>query len=151
MRQRARRGTPRRTDVQRTTCEIERTARSRRAGHDERRRQEVGSSAARDGRTMPPPLRLHAVAFVSAQNHPILIRTFAANKQNELKYHYIAHTSLDVIEERGMPGPDDKYRRCTQHVFSGCCTKERGMLSWAPLLHGGSGCLRLHHSGAHEG
>jgi hypothetical protein len=48
---------------------------------------------------MPPHLRLNAVAFISPQNHPILIRTFS--KQDELKYHYIAHTSLDVIEERG--------------------------------------------------
>ncbi|KAF9247102.1 Sedlin, N-terminal conserved region-domain-containing protein [Melanogaster broomeanus] len=47
---------------------------------------------------MPPPLRLNAVAFISPQNHPILIRTFQAG--DELKYHYVAHTSLDVIEER---------------------------------------------------
>lgn len=47
---------------------------------------------------MPPPLRLNAVAFISPQNHPILIRTF--QKGDELKYHYVAHTSLDVIEER---------------------------------------------------
>ncbi len=46
-----------------------------------------------------PPLRLNAVAFVSPQNHPILIRSFAQG-QDELKYHYIAHTSLDVIDER---------------------------------------------------
>lgn len=46
-----------------------------------------------------PPLRLNAVAFVSPQNHPILIRTFAQG-QDDLKYHYIAHTSLDVIDER---------------------------------------------------
>lgn len=48
---------------------------------------------------MPPQLRLNAVAFVSPQNHPILIRTFIQG-QDELKYHYIAHTSLDVIDER---------------------------------------------------
>jgi len=51
---------------------------------------------------MPPQLRLNAVAFISPQNHPILIRTFS--KQDELKYHYIAHTSLDVIEERVNSG-----------------------------------------------
>jgi hypothetical protein len=50
---------------------------------------------------MPPPLRLEAVAFISPQNHPILVRTFAPDKSDELKYHYLAHTSLDVIEERG--------------------------------------------------
>lgn len=47
---------------------------------------------------MPQPLRLNAVALISPQNHPILIRTF--QKGDELKYHYVAHTSLDVIEER---------------------------------------------------
>ncbi|KII94759.1 hypothetical protein PLICRDRAFT_47771 [Plicaturopsis crispa FD-325 SS-3] len=51
---------------------------------------------------MPPQLRLNAVAFISPQNQPILIRTFS--KQDELKYHYIAHTSLDVIEERVNSG-----------------------------------------------
>jgi hypothetical protein len=49
---------------------------------------------------MPPQLRLNAVAFISPQNHPILIRTFQ-KREDDLKYHYIAHTSLDVIEERG--------------------------------------------------
>ncbi|KAM5540365.1 hypothetical protein V8D89_005823 [Ganoderma adspersum] len=43
--------------------------------------------------------KLNAVAFVSPQNHPILIRTFVQG-QDELKYHYIAHTSLDVVDER---------------------------------------------------
>jgi len=51
---------------------------------------------------MPPQIRLNAVAFISAQNYPILIRTFL--RQDELKYHYIAHTSLDVIEERVNSG-----------------------------------------------
>ena len=54
---------------------------------------------------MAPPPRLNAVAFVSPQNHPILIRTFAQPRQDELKYHYIAHTSLDVIEERSARLP----------------------------------------------
>ncbi|TFK43558.1 trafficking protein particle complex 2 [Crucibulum laeve] len=48
---------------------------------------------------MPPSLRLNAVAFISPQNHPILIRTFSP-QDDPIKYHYIAHTSLDVIEER---------------------------------------------------
>lgn len=50
---------------------------------------------------MAPTLRVNAVAFISPQNHPILIRTF---DENTLKYHYIAHTSLDVIEERVNSG-----------------------------------------------
>ena len=49
---------------------------------------------------MAPQLRINAVAFVSPQNHPILIKTFSQSRQDELKYHYIAHTSLDVIDER---------------------------------------------------
>ena len=52
---------------------------------------------------MAPNLRLNAVAFVSPQNHPILIRTFIKQEEYAIKYHYIAHTSLDIIEERGKP------------------------------------------------
>jgi hypothetical protein len=37
------------------------------------------------------------------QNQPILIRTYLKNGENAIKYHYIAHTSLDVIEERVAP------------------------------------------------
>ncbi|KAG5724494.1 Trafficking protein particle complex subunit 2-like protein [Termitomyces sp. T112] len=53
---------------------------------------------------MAPNLRLNAVAFISPQNHPILIRTFAKQDEHSIKYHYIAHTSLDVIEERVNAG-----------------------------------------------
>lgn len=49
---------------------------------------------------MPQPLRVNAVALISPESHPILIRTF--QKGDELKYHYVAHTSLDVIEERSQ-------------------------------------------------
>lgn len=51
---------------------------------------------------MPPKPQIQAVAFISPQNYPILIRTFLQSKDDDLKYHYIAHTSLDVVEERGM-------------------------------------------------
>jgi len=56
--------------------------------------------------SMPPPLRLNAAAFISPQNHPILVRNFtsATGTQDDLKYHYVAHTSLDVIEERRATG-----------------------------------------------
>jgi len=50
---------------------------------------------------MAPSLRLNAVAFISPQNHPILIRTFIKQHEYAIKYHYIAHTSLDIVEERG--------------------------------------------------
>jgi trafficking protein particle complex subunit 2 len=49
---------------------------------------------------MPASMRLNAAAFISPQNHPILVRNFTSTKQDDLKYHYVAHTSLDVIEER---------------------------------------------------
>ena len=49
---------------------------------------------------MAPQAKLQAVAFISPQNHPILVRTFLSKKDRDLKYHYLAHTSLDVFEER---------------------------------------------------
>jgi hypothetical protein len=50
---------------------------------------------------MAPNLRVNTIAFISSSNHPIFIRTFAKQDEHAIKYHYIAHTSLDVIEERG--------------------------------------------------
>ena len=50
---------------------------------------------------MPFILKLDSVAFVSPQNHPILVRTFNRSEDHVIKHHYIAHTSLDVVEERG--------------------------------------------------
>ncbi|KAF8609694.1 trafficking protein particle complex 2 [Ceratobasidium sp. AG-I] len=44
-------------------------------------------------------MRVNAVAFVYDQS-PILVRTYTSSKDAELKYHYVAHTSLDVIDER---------------------------------------------------
>ncbi|KAF9075852.1 Sedlin [Rhodocollybia butyracea] len=58
---------------------------------------------------MAPNLRLNAVAFISPQNHPILIRTFSKPDETAIKYHYIAHTSLDVIEERVSTKSSDCY------------------------------------------
>ncbi|RDX55448.1 trafficking protein particle complex 2 [Lentinus brumalis] len=63
-----------------------------------------------------PPLRLNAVAFVSPQNHPILIRSFAQG-QDELKYHYIAHTSLDVIDERISAAVASKSTECYMNLL----------------------------------
>ncbi|KAH9995994.1 Sedlin [Russula vinacea] len=50
-------------------------------------------------------LGLAAVAFISAQNHPILVRALSGSPDDHLKYHYIAHTSLDVIDERIAAAP----------------------------------------------
>ncbi|CAE6396049.1 unnamed protein product [Rhizoctonia solani] len=44
-------------------------------------------------------MRINAVAFVYNQA-PVLVRTYTASKDAELKYHYVAHTSLDVVDER---------------------------------------------------
>ncbi|TFK75937.1 Sedlin [Pluteus cervinus] len=49
---------------------------------------------------MAPNYRMNAVAFISPQNHPILVKTFLKNDDQAIKSHYIAHTSLDVIDER---------------------------------------------------
>ncbi|EIW61424.1 Sedlin [Trametes versicolor FP-101664 SS1] len=65
---------------------------------------------------MPPQLRLNAVAFVSPQNHPILIRTFVQGP-DELKYHYIAHTSLDVIDERITAAMSSKSTECYMNLL----------------------------------
>jgi hypothetical protein len=46
-------------------------------------------------------LGLTAVAFISPQNHPILLRALSGSSEDLLKYHYLSHTSLDVIDERG--------------------------------------------------
>ncbi|QRV75978.1 hypothetical protein RhiJN_03993 [Ceratobasidium sp. AG-Ba] len=48
---------------------------------------------------MQSRLRINAVAFVYNQS-PVLVRTYTNSKDAELKYHYVAHTSLDVIDER---------------------------------------------------
>ena len=50
---------------------------------------------------MPVQLQLAAVAFVSPQNQPILVRALTPNASPDdtLKYHYLAHTALDVVEE----------------------------------------------------
>ncbi|KAI8884584.1 Sedlin [Backusella circina FSU 941] len=38
------------------------------------------------------------------RNNPLYIKNFS-NSHPDLKYHYIAHTSIDVIEERVSNGP----------------------------------------------
>jgi len=60
---------------------------------------------------MPPSLKLNAAAFISPQNHPILIRTFARQDEHAIQYHYIAHTSLDIIEERGLQKKNNSHEK----------------------------------------
>ncbi|KDQ07517.1 hypothetical protein BOTBODRAFT_59910 [Botryobasidium botryosum FD-172 SS1] len=50
------------------------------------------------------PPRIRAIAFITPSNAPILVRSYA--HQNELQCHYIAHMSLDVIEERAPKATD---------------------------------------------
>ncbi|KAG8891668.1 hypothetical protein FRB99_003420, partial [Tulasnella sp. 403] len=68
--------------------------------------------------TSARPTRLNAIAYISSQNHPILVRTFGnSGAQDDLKYHYVAHTSLDVIEERVAMG--SKLGECyLGHLYS---------------------------------
>ncbi|EKM80309.1 hypothetical protein AGABI1DRAFT_57963 [Agaricus bisporus var. burnettii JB137-S8] len=37
---------------------------------------------------------------LTKKNHPILIHPFLKQDEHAIKYHYIAHTSLDIVEER---------------------------------------------------
>ncbi|XP_044062053.1 trafficking protein particle complex subunit 2-like protein isoform X2 [Siniperca chuatsi] len=38
------------------------------------------------------------IAVIAKENYPLYIRSVAT--QNELKFHYTVHTSLDVVEEK---------------------------------------------------
>lgn len=64
---------------------------------------------------MAPNLKINAAAFISPQNQPILIQTFVKS-DDDLKYHYMAHTSLDVIEERGQHEPYINFIELTQRA-----------------------------------
>jgi len=57
---------------------------------------------------MARPLKVNAIALISQANHPIIVRPFT--DEDPLKYHYVAHTSLDVVEERLAMGP--KFMDC---------------------------------------
>lgn len=48
---------------------------------------------------MARQLKVNAIAIISALNHPVIIRSFIPG--DTLKYHYVAHCSLDVFEDRG--------------------------------------------------
>src|SRR6266702_2326835 len=85
-------------------------------------------------------LGLAAVAFISPQNHPILVRAFSSSPDDPLKFHYLAHISLAVIDERGKPGPDPssikqlrapyppqspRRPKCPPRATSASCTRSR--------------------------
>ncbi|KAG2216867.1 hypothetical protein INT45_007872 [Circinella minor] len=47
---------------------------------------------------------INCIALIGKQNNPLYLKNFS-NTHPDLKYHYIAHTSIDVIEERVASGP----------------------------------------------
>ncbi|KAI9483105.1 MAG: trafficking protein particle complex 2-like protein [Benjaminiella poitrasii] len=47
---------------------------------------------------------INCIAIIGKQNNPLFIKNFSTSHP-DLKYHYIAHTSIDVIEERVSNGP----------------------------------------------
>ncbi|KAI8080178.1 Sedlin [Gilbertella persicaria] len=47
---------------------------------------------------------INCIALIGKQNNPLFIKNFSTSHP-DLKYHYIAHTSIDVIEERIANGP----------------------------------------------
>ncbi|PKC16387.1 Sedlin [Rhizophagus irregularis] len=44
-------------------------------------------------------IKIQSIAIIGKQNNPLYIKNFSLSHP-DLKYHYIAHTSCDVIEER---------------------------------------------------
>ena len=43
------------------------------------------------------------VAILGKENNPLYIRAFGAH--NQLRFHFIVHTALDFVEEKGAPHP----------------------------------------------
>ncbi|KAI8328425.1 Sedlin [Chlamydoabsidia padenii] len=46
---------------------------------------------------------VNCIAIIGKQNNPLFIKNFSSTHP-DLKYHYIAHTSIDIIEERVTNG-----------------------------------------------
>jgi hypothetical protein len=46
------------------------------------------------------PLHLATFAIVTPNNNPLYVHSYTG-VQDELRYHHIAHSALDIIEERG--------------------------------------------------
>ncbi|KAJ3078563.1 Trafficking protein particle complex subunit 2-like protein [Quaeritorhiza haematococci] len=44
-------------------------------------------------------IAVHCIAVIGRANNPLFIKNFNPTHQ-DLKYHYVAHTSCDIIEER---------------------------------------------------
>ncbi|RIA88630.1 Sedlin [Glomus cerebriforme] len=51
-------------------------------------------------------INIQSIAIIGKQNNPLYIKNFSKSHP-DLKFHYIAHTSCDVIEERaGIAGSE---------------------------------------------
>ncbi|PVG04369.1 Sedlin [Serendipita vermifera] len=50
-------------------------------------------------------IKIRAVAFISPQNYPMFVRSYGDRQEDEIKHHYIAHSALDVFEERLNANP----------------------------------------------
>ncbi|KAI8353888.1 Sedlin [Mortierella sp. GBAus27b] len=53
-------------------------------------------------------ISISCIAIIGKQNNPLFIKSFTSS-QPDLKYHYIAHISCDVIEERAVSKAQDMY------------------------------------------
>ncbi|KAK3815057.1 MAG: trafficking protein particle complex 2 [Benniella sp.] len=53
-------------------------------------------------------INICCIAIIGKQNNPLYIKNFNSS-QPDLKYHYIAHTSCDVIEERAVNKTQEMY------------------------------------------
>ncbi|KAI9289489.1 Sedlin, N-terminal conserved region-domain-containing protein [Umbelopsis sp. AD052] len=47
---------------------------------------------------------INCIAVIGKQNNPLYIKNYSSSHP-DLKYHYIAHTAIDVIEERVLNNP----------------------------------------------
>ncbi|KAF0556895.1 Sedlin [Gigaspora margarita] len=50
-------------------------------------------------------IKIQCIAIIGKMNNPLYIKNFSTTHP-DLKYHYIAHTSIDVIEERVSTSPE---------------------------------------------
>ncbi|KAG0295697.1 hypothetical protein BGZ96_011164 [Linnemannia gamsii] len=53
-------------------------------------------------------INISCIAIIGKQNNPLFIKNFNPSHA-DLKYHYIAHTSCDVMEERATMKAQDMY------------------------------------------
>jgi hypothetical protein len=74
------------------------------------------------------------VAVVGKQNNPLYVRVFREH-EDKLKYHYVVHTSLDVVDERvASSGKNEPYLGMLfpteeSKVYGYCtCTKAKFIL-----------------------